>query len=318
MRAAASRFLLAVLTLVVGAAGLARAEEADNLTCRSRLSRDAVAVLDGWVNARIQDAIDEANRRGGCDEACLFAALRDAVGASYPHAVTRIPHSRFTEWIDRQPTIDRCHLKFGDTIYGAKPYNQVWLYPVNGRIIFVVDSIRLAGRTVGLDKIDHFIREGLDHWRAIHEQGVPGIAESVAREMGPAKKQFTWTEYGLKGLSLTGVLAYADIAAGYDGYRFWDDVLSLDAPGSYVAYDADVRRYRPRRPFTFADYVTDAWDEGLNYSTFDPPLGRQVAAVIAKRGLTLPVRDCRYLAALPQAELYVNPGCLPARSSPGR
>ncbi len=310
--------MLIAVVLATGAAGPAFAEEADDLTCRSRVSKDALAILDGWVNTKIRESIEDANRRGGarCDAACLFAELRSNVGGSYPNPVTMIPHSRFGGWINDQKGIDRCHLKFSETIYGAKSYNLPWMLPFNGRIIFVVDSIRLAGRTVGLDKIDHFIREGLDHWRTIDEHG-GDIAASMALEVGAPGKHFAWTESGVKGLSLTGVFAYADLAAGYYGYRFFDDLLSLGRPTSYVTYDAETRQYAQGRGFTFADFVNDAWDEGINYSRFDPSLGKEVAAAIAKRNLTLPVSDCRGLAKLPQAALYVNPACLPPAAPSG-
>ena len=38
----------------------------------------------------------------------------------------------------------------------------------------------------------------------------------------------------------------------------------------------------------------------------------EVAALQA-RGMTMPVRDCRPLADLPDARLYLNPACLPPR-----
>jgi hypothetical protein len=303
--------LLAALAL---ASAPVWAEEADNFTCRSRLTKDSTAVIDAWINERIRDAISDANRRArgsGCDAACLFSELRGSVGASYPNPITLIPHSKLSGWIDDQKDIERCHLKFGETIYGAKPYNRPWLYPFYGRIIFVADSVRLAGRTIGVDKFDHFIREGLDHWKFINQEK-GDITASVGREMGPAKKQFAWTENGLKGMSLTGVLSYADIAAGYFGYRFWDDVLSLGRPGSLVAYDAAIRVYSQRRAFTFADYVNDAWDESLNPSAFDEKIGKDVDAALKSRSMTSPIGRCQSLATLPQASLYVNPACLAA------
>jgi hypothetical protein len=314
MRTAVRVSVLAAMVLSLGLSGVARAEEADDYSCRGRLSKDATAILDSWVNAKIRETLDDANRRNlngkGCDAACLFAELRGSVGGSYPHPVTMIPHSRFGRWINDQKNIERCHLKFSETIYGAKSYNLPWMFPFNSRIIFVVDSIRLGGRTVGLDKIDHFIREGLDHWRTIDEHG-GDIAASMAREVGSPGSHFAWTENGVKGLSLTGVFAYADLAAGYSGYRFWDELLSIGRPESYVAYDAETRRYSQLRPFTFGNYVNDAWDEGINYPKLDPDLAKEVAAALKKRGFTMPLSDCRGLAQLPQAQLYVNPGCLP-------
>lgn len=302
--------VLAILTLALGSP--VRAEESDNFTCRGRLTRDATAIIDAWINAQIQDALKDANRRArgsGCDRPCVFAELRGTVGASYPDPLTLIPHSKLSGWIDDQKDIERCHLKFSETIYGAKPYNHAYLYPIYHRIIYVADSVRLAGRTIGVDKFDHFIREGLDHWKFIH-QDAGDIAASVSREMGPPKKQFAWTENGLKGMSLTGVLAYADIAAGFFGYRFWSDALSLDEPGSFVAYDAAAHVYSQRRVFRFADYVNDAWDESLNPSTFDEKLAREVDEALKARSMASPLGTCQSLATLPQASLYVNPACL--------
>jgi len=300
----------AALMLTVPSA--ASADETDNFTCRARLSSDSLAILDSWVNARIQEALGRANRRaaGQADEAALVRELRKAVGGSVPHPYTLVPHSRFERWIDGQSEIDRCHLSFAETIYGARPYNQPWLYPFLGRTVLVADSILLSGRVVGVDKINHFIREGLANWRAVDRRR-ESIAEVLARELDPASTGWHWTEYGLKGMSLTGVLSYADVAAGYSGFRFWEDLLQLGRERSLVAYDAPLGQFVQVREFTFAAYVTDAWDEAINYSTYHPTIGREVAAALRARGMTMPVRDCRPLADLPDARLYVNPACLP-------
>jgi hypothetical protein len=287
------------------------ADETDNFTCRARLSRDSLAILDWWVNARVQEALERANRRGAgrADEAILARELQKAVGGSVPDPFTLIPHSRFERWIDGQSQIDRCHLSFGETIYGARPYNQPWLYPFLGRTVFVADSLLLSGRVVGVDKVNHFIREGLSYWRTVNGRG-EDIGDVLERELDPAGRGWHWTEYGLKGMSLTGVLSYADIAAGYSGFLFWEDLLSPGREEALVAFDAALGQFVQVRDFTFAAYVTDAWDEAINYSAFHPALGREVAAALRSRGLTMPVRDCRPLSELPDARLYVNPGCL--------
>lgn len=303
--------LLTAAAFVLAVSASASADETDNFTCRARLSSDSLAVLDSWVNARIQEALERANRRGAarCDEACLVRELQTTVGGSVLHPFTFIPHSRFERWIGRQPQIDRCHLGFGETIYGARPYNQPWLFPFLGRIILVSDSVRLSDRIVGLDKINHFIREGLAHWRDVQGRR-EDIASILARELDPARGGLHWTEYGLKGKSLTGVLSYADAAAGYSGYTFWSDLLSMGRDRSFVALDATGGRFVQARVFTFAAYVTDAWDEAINVSDFHPTLGREVEAALRTRGLAFPVRDCRALSGLPDASLYVNPICL--------
>lgn len=303
MRMARAVVIAAVL---VTFATRAWADEADNFTCRGRISRDSVVTLDGWVNTRIDQVIARANRagRGSCDTACVIQFLQEEVGAN-ARRKTLIPQSALGKWLESEPSIDRCHLQFRDTIYGARAYHHPWLYPFLGRIIFVSDSILLNGRVVGLDKIDHFIREGLEHWRFIERSG-GGISESITREMGAPHRQLKWTEWGVKGMSLTGVLAYADIAAGYFGYRFWHDALSLGTPESFVSYDATTKAYARRRTFTFRDYVNDAWDESINCSTFDERLGKEVAAALNKRNMVCGGGGAAF-AALPDARLYVNP-----------
>jgi len=289
----------------------ASADETDNFTCRALVARDSLTILDRWVNTQIQVAVARANRRTGGRAAAdaLVRELQRSVGGSVPDPLTFVPHSRFERWIDSQPQIDRCHLAFAKTIYGARPYNQPWLYPFLGRTVFVVDSILLSGRVVGVDKINHFIREGLASWRAVYRRG-GNIVAVLERELDPATRGWHWTEYGLKGMSLTGVLSYADVAAGYSGFRFWEDLLQFGREQSLVAYDTALGQFVQVRDFTFAAYVTDAWDEAINYSAFHPTIGREVAAALRERGMTMPVRDCRPLSDLPDARLYVNPACL--------
>ena len=298
---------VAWIAVVLAMPGLAYADEADNFTCRGRLTRDSMAALDGWVNARIAETIDRANKRGRarCDDTCLQRELQSSVGESVLRK-TFVPQSAFGRWIDAQKTLDRCHLKFRDTIYGARPYNHAWLWPFHGRIIYVADSVRLGDHIVGLDKIDHFIREGLVHWETV-DAARGDIAYSVAKEFGPPHRQFGWTEWGLKGMSLTGVLAYADVAAGYFGYRFWTDLLSFDGPESFIRYDAATSRYSQRRPFSFSAYVNAAWDESINCSTFDAKIGRDVTTALAQRSMACTMSHQAALADLPDARLYVNP-----------
>ena len=307
------------IVVVVLSALMARevaADETDNFTCRSRPMRDALEQLDRLMNARIREAVARANDRAGnrCDAACFERLardeLREKIGGSYRPLPTLIPHATFMKSVSDLPDLDRCHLRFSETIYGARAYNRPWMYPFHRRIIFVADSIRLAGRVVGLDKMNHFIREGLEHWRAVNEQGAT-IASDLARELGTPTRHAAWTEQGLKGVGLTGVLAYADLAASYSGFRFWSDLLTLERPQSFVEVDPVGGRLRQARVFTFATYVNDAWDETINRSKLDAKLRQEVEATLRRRGLS-PGSDCRHLAALPDARLYVNPECLPA------
>ena len=284
------------------------ADETDNFTCRLRPLAESQDVLDTWVNDALHDGVAAANRSfpNSCRGPCLVRILQRAIGRSIPHPLTLVPQSRLAWWAGTQAVIDRCHLAFRDSIYGAEPYDQPLLFPFTGRVIFLADSIRLSGRIVGLDKINHFIREGFEHWREV-ERG-RGIAQVLEQERGAPQRPLLMTEHGLKGLSLTGVVSYADLAAGYSGFRFWRDLLSSGLDSSFVREDASGR-FAIQRRFRFADYVNDAWDETINPSSFHPALGRQVAAALRERHVAA-ASYCRALMQLPDAELYVNPSCL--------
>ena len=319
MRTGTRRLILAAfIVTVIGLPGQAAADETDNFTCRGRLRTDSLAILDDLMNSHIRAAVARANRQAapGCDASCLFKTLRKEIGGSDLHPLTFVPHARFEGWIDARKDVERCRVRFSESIYGARPYNQPWLFPFTGRVILIADSILLSGRTVGLDKINHFLREGLEHWRDAARPG-HDIATVMAKELGEPGRQLRWNEYGLKGWSLTGVLAYADLAASYSGFRFWSDLLSLGGDRSYLAWDDESGRYVQRRLFTFAEYVNDAWDEGINYSVFQPGLAREVATVLERRSMSRPLSACMDLARLPDAALYVNPACA-AASTPSQ
>ncbi len=304
--------LLCLVACLLGAPRQAFADETDNFTCRLRVLRDSLYALDAIMNARIQATLVQVNaRRDRCDASCLVHQLEADIGGAYPHPLTGIPHSNFERWIGERRDVDRCRVGFSDSIYGARPYNQPWLFPFTGRIILLADSIRVAGHLIGIDKINHFIREGLTHWRAVQRPG-GDIAAVMVKELGPPRRQLRWNEYGLKGWSLTGVLAYSDLAASYSGYRFWRDISSVGEAGSFIQVDAATGKFVQWRTVSFADYVNDAWDEGVNCSEFQPALAKQVASALAKRTMTCPVADASPMSGLPDGRLYINPKQLAA------
>jgi hypothetical protein len=306
-----SGVIISVVFLTFAVAARSFANETDNFTCRSRPLEDSIGAVDALVNAKIHEAVARANARGACDASCLVRELQKSVGDNVRNPLTGIGHARLAGMIENAPGIDRCHIKFKESIYGARPYNQPWLVVFNGRIIFLADSIRLAGRVVGTDKINHFIREGLAHWRAVHEDGV-GIESVMAHELGAPGWQLRLNENGLKGMTLTGVLSYADLAASYSGFRFWSDLLTPDMPESFITRDATTGRLAQRRTFSFVSYVNDAWDETINRSAFHPVLARQVAAALRDRSMDVPNASCRPLTELPYSHLYLNPWCFEA------
>lgn len=161
-------------------------------------------------------------------------------------------------------------------------------------------SLRLAGHIVGTDKLGHFFMQGLDYFKRVDSEGA-SLDIVLRHEHG---------EDGVWGLRMTGVKSYADMAANYQGYRFWSALYRGERP---YARCENGRRWVKAREFTWADYVTDAWDEAINCSEFNPRLGERVRASLARMGLNCPVDParCAALAKQERSEYFLSPACRP-------
>jgi hypothetical protein len=141
--------------------------------------------------------------------------------------------------------------------------------------------------------------QGLDYFKRVQVDGAD--LDHVLR--------FEHGEDGIWGLGATGVKSFSDMATNYAGYRFWSSLYQGAEP--YVRCEED-RRWVKGRSFTWADYVTDAWDEAINCSEMVPSLSARVQQNTAKLGLACPIDPlrCFALSRLEKAEFYVNPFCL--------
>ena len=98
------------------------------------------------------------------------------------------------------------------------------------------------------------------------------------------------------------------MSANYSGFRFWSELYQGEHP---YARCENGRKWVKARQFTWADYVTDAWDEAINCSEMVPHLAESVKQHLQRMGLSCPVDTARCLAIahLDKAEYYVSPVC---------
>ncbi len=69
------------------------------------------------------------------------------------------------------------------------------------------------------------------------------------------------SELGILGFKGTGVYSFGDIAADWQGFRFYQSAISGAKPLMGMAGDGN---WYVVNPFDFRDYVTDDFDEVLN------------------------------------------------------
>ncbi|MFC6672729.1 hypothetical protein [Marinobacterium aestuariivivens] len=192
--------------------------------------------------------------------------------------------------------------------------------------------VNLAGYRVGLDKLGHFFAQG---WQYFELTALDG--ETLERALALGRHQ----EEGRYGYLTTGIFSYADLAANFNGWRFWNRILLHDRDplggfvenlflSPYVSCEIRllesirqrtlVRAWRYHGNFDIADYVDGAWDEGNNCNNYRTPIIQdKVLARIRRirRDYVCPMQSQACVEARgkygPYAPQVLHPQCL----SPG-
>ena len=243
-RPAYLQIITAVLCLApVGAA----AYETDQFTSRLEPLEDSTEVLDARVNQSIAEAISKG-RKPRTERRIVDAIFHDIGGH---HWVDRIER-----WAMRSDEVDRTWPGRRDSIYSGHPF---WATRV-AALFGVGPTIKLNGVHIGSDKLGHFLSQGRKFWRRYQRY----------QDEAKAAEHSAYTERALFGQMTTGSYSNADLVANFEGYRFYRSLFEDDiVPGkpAILAWTGD--HWEIQRPFTFADYVNDYWDEALNVNHFD-------------------------------------------------
>lgn len=278
---------LGALLLALLPASPARAYETDQLTARQVTPFDASVELDAYVNAALERARARAERRlqRGASPERVGRILRRQIIREFPfdylffgapieewmaedlarvgYAVeTDGPGSRWERHIyDRYPRMFRMN-PFEDL---PTPALVFALATAIAGTPIAPTYVSADGVRYGADKWSHFFRLGYRYWT----RSDGGRDEAKAIRLGTRSER-----HGI-GYWTSGAFSYADLAANYDGYRFFRAVLA--DPGApeqdpYFAVEGD--RLVWRRPFRSADYVSEDWDEYLNPCFYRPHLQR--------------------------------------------
>lgn len=229
------------MVAVVLAAPFATATEVDDISTYYYQLKDAEPVL----NARVQQVFDEAQSEYfGCDLNFLGKKLGYKL-------VGNLIFGTIEDFANKTDLIEKTHLKSGESIYAGTPFENSWV----DWLASVGVSMNIAGHRVGSDKLGHFVDMGYSlYWAWRSGQQTPGL---VGRSRGE--------QQGIYGSVSTGVKSYADMAANWDGLRFWRDVFGR---GDNPYFRCEGGRLRQVRAFRWADYVTPAWSEAINCSEY--------------------------------------------------
>ncbi len=272
--------LLISLSLV----GTADAYEVDQFTRRNEPIRDSTAIIDDEISKRIQFALETSNPNtfekligvsncGGSaaehkiSRSKLFTNLRDALA-------TQNPVGLIEALAEKNKSVAKRRILLDESIYKTAAEKSLIL-----KNFGIASVISVNNQKIGTDKLGHFLNEGYEFYYAAHTHG------TADEKVKSVLRNNKFSENGFSGFVTTKVKSYADMAANYDGSRFWDKLcgrLSTEAtaeekyyfeknkclPNAYLKCENGNWALNAKQKFTLKDYVTPAWDESINCSEF--------------------------------------------------
>jgi len=310
------------------------ASEIDTFSARAVPLTDSLDALNTIVNERLQEGVQNANRRQDkgtlflapetCDPEILYTELRRAIFQSFTASLGLKGYD-----LDKQLRELLRNRSYSLPLQNSVYRDINYLEGLSLNLKELSDVVNISGNYVGLDKIGHFFAEGWDYFE---------MTSAADKELTDA---LTWgreKEEGMFGFTTTGIFSYADLVANLNGYRFWNRILLehkdpllnfwarlLDTP--YITCNVQIlaslrqwrliRRWELQKHFDFSDYIDGAWDETNNCCSYaSPAIAEKVTARIRELTphLTCPVsaESCveagkKYGAA---ARYVLHPACM--------
>ncbi len=304
--------------------------EIDTITPRHLALKNAVDKLNAIFNQRLAEGVDKANRKDTgqfCDEGTLYVELRKSVFQSYSAYWGLTGYGLDLQL--RELLKDYSYsLSLQDSIYRDLDYLEAFSLNLKE----LSDLVSADGHLIGLDKVGHFFAEGWQYFE---------LTRGAGAELGPALSWGHEQEQGKFGYATTGIYSFADLAANFDGWIFWNKILlRANDPlkgwlgnfrnGPYVTCRLQlwesirqqqiVRAWSYRAAFDLSDYLSGGWDERNNCNSYQNPVIEEKVASRIQRvapDFSCPLDKSACVAAKKKygdyARYLLHPACLSAR-----
>lgn len=236
----------------------AYAAEVDNFTNRDSSLKDSSKQINDFGNKLFVSILNKTNRENaGCEEKKLYKNLRKEFRNGYI--------GEFLDYIKGSNELDRRVIPFKKSIYSLfSPKDAIVTGLLSKRLYDTSASVlNIKGHSVGTDKFEHFSGTGYNYFKSFYLDK-KSLEETVEIGFGD--------EYGLLGAWSTGIISYGDLAAEFNGMRFWnhilqkrDDILAENI-GPYV--ECQNNKWVQVKKIDWSFYVDDSWDEAINCSMY--------------------------------------------------
>ncbi len=253
----ATLLLLAILTSLTSPA--TQASEVDNFTSIGVELKDSKDAINQYSNKVFDEVLFTTNFLDTkCSEASLYRNLRKEFRNHLA--------GRFIKYIINSKDIERTITKVNDSIYADFTVEESPILAFYVKYISTkqfASVINVNGNYVGVDKFEHFAGTGFTYFNNYYIE---------KKSIESTLKIGTDGEQGLLGGYTTGVISYGDMAAEFNGMRFWNDILALNPDilgGSHGPYvKCENKQWVKVKEIDFSDYVDSSWDESINCSAF--------------------------------------------------
>ncbi len=277
----------------------AQCYEVDQFTRRNEPIRDSTALIDAEINKRIQYAVESTNPNtfekllgvSGCgDKASDHNDSRRRLFTNLSsYLVTGNPIGLVEAFAENNKSIDKRKIRTDESIYKTAIEKSIIM-----KVFGITSVIAVNNQKIGADKLGHFLSEGYEFYRKAHTHA------TIEQKKDSVRAQNTTSEKEENGMATTNIKSYADMAANYDGTRFWNKLcgaMTEDStpternhfakhkclPNSYLKCENGVWVLNPKEKFTLKNYVTPAWDETINCSVYHKDIDALVRSEIFYR-----------------------------------
>lgn len=250
--------IVSLITAILLVTLTSNAAEVDNFSQRNDTLKDSTSKINEFGNKLFLSILEKTNKEHhGCEEEKLYKNLRKEFRNGYI--------GEFLEYLKNSEELDRQKIPFKKSIYSLfSPKDAIVTGLLSKRFYDSSASVlNVNGYLIGTDKFEHFSGTGYRYFKSYYLDK-KSIEETVAIGFSD--------EYGILGAWSTGIISYGDLAAEFNGMRFWNHILQLRADlmgeniGPYV--QCENGKWIQSKKIDWSFYIDHSWDEAINCSEF--------------------------------------------------
>ena len=254
--------ILATIVFCLTLQSSAFSAEVDHYSISYEKIDDSAYSINERANLYIEKAIASANAESPCEESVLYKELQ--------HYFANHANGELGADLLEDKDFERTVIPLAQSIYREwSPFNGFLLGRKKARTspLALGPIMRLGENIVQTDKFEHMFGMGFKYFNKHYLKG---------KDLTSVLKGGVFLEKTALGGNIlaTGVFSYGDLAANFNGMRFWnhmlakyDDVLGSEYNlGPYISCDGG--RWVKKEYLDFRNYMDKSMDESLNCSKF--------------------------------------------------